>query len=452
MISNRIVTEILQKLGYEREVIGGLMLYEIRDPIHISIPFDDSERAIIDHPFVQRLRRIRQLGFAQYPFPGATHTRFAHSVGAMHLSGKAFDILFRDTVLSDQKRSQFRYCVRMAALLHDVGHGPFSHATEFAFPNVNTVLQTDENRQATHEDYTIAIILQSTLVNLIAQNFDFSADHVACLIDSAKMVPDDFFMEHGLDYRPLFSQLVSSNLDMDRSDYLVRDSFFTGVKYGQVDVSWLHNHLAQVILPNDMVGLGLERRASYALDHFLISRYHMFLMVYFHKKATAFELLFQQYMTDPECQYLIPSNLEDYLYTDDADAFVHLRKSRHPLAQKLINQDVHKVVFEIHGLDGVGELSLREMALREANIPVWPLTHTGSSFSKTKPTQPPIYLMESVLERKGTVPMYSLSSAFDQAKFQANISRLYVQKEDFDRALLILQKLDIPQGVQQTLL
>ena len=109
---------------------------EIRDPIHGAIPVDDAEIAIIDHPFIQRLRGIRQLGFSHLPFPGATHTRYNHSLGVMHLAGRAFDACFRDEPFSTPEVQQsYRHCLRLAALCHDSGHAPFSHAAEFAIAN-----------------------------------------------------------------------------------------------------------------------------------------------------------------------------------------------------------------------------------------------------------------------------------------------------------------------------
>ena len=184
----------------------------------------------------------------------------------MHLAGKAFDVIFRDHPFSSVKKyRQFRYCVRMAALLHDVGHGPYSHAVEFAMPMLNTLPgfeQADPNKQAMHEEYTIAILTQTSLAQVIASQFEFTAEHVAALVDSSRVIEDDFFIDKGFNLRPLFSQLISSNLDMDRSDYLVRDSLCTGVKYGQVDISWLHNHLSRATGFENEVCLALHRRAS----------------------------------------------------------------------------------------------------------------------------------------------------------------------------------------------
>ena len=126
--------------------------YEIRDPLHRAIQISASEREIVDSPFVQRLRDIRQLGFSHYPFPGATHTRFIHSLGVMHLAGRVFDAVFDDKpFVSSLRRLSLRSCLRLAALLHDIGHGPFSHTAEFAMPNIHALGFTDKpDRRAAH--------------------------------------------------------------------------------------------------------------------------------------------------------------------------------------------------------------------------------------------------------------------------------------------------------------
>jgi HD superfamily phosphohydrolase len=109
---------------------------EVRDPIHGAVHVSDRERAVLDSPYFQRLRNIKQVGFTELAFPGATHSRYLHSVGVMHLAGVAFDAVFRRWVFSSSKRqAELRQCVRLAALLHDVGHAPFSHCTEFAMPH-----------------------------------------------------------------------------------------------------------------------------------------------------------------------------------------------------------------------------------------------------------------------------------------------------------------------------
>ena len=113
---------------------------EVRDTLYGAIPIPTKLMKVVDHPFFQRLRGIRQTGFSELPFPGATHTRYAHSLGAQHLVARAFDVVFRDHTFSSPKvREAYRDCVRCAMLLHDIGHMPFSHCTEFAMQSLDAL-------------------------------------------------------------------------------------------------------------------------------------------------------------------------------------------------------------------------------------------------------------------------------------------------------------------------
>ena len=174
---------------------------------------------------------------------------------------------------------------------------------------------------------------------------------------------------------------------MDRSDYLVRDSLCTGVKYGQVDISgFTITCLERLVLKTKSV-LALHRRALYAFDHFLISRYHMFLMVYFHKKSTALEVMLKEFVQHPDCEYQIPSDLDAYLYIDDADLDVHLRKSKIPLLDEWSNKTFTKLPLRATVRQKKWILYSREQILKKAGIPVYSSTMHGSSFSKLKATQ-----------------------------------------------------------------
>ena len=146
---------------------------EIRDPIHGPIPVTPGEQAVIDSPWFQRLRRIKQLGFAELAFPGATHNRYLHSVGVMHLAGQAFDAVFRGADwLPAADRNRVRQVLRLAALCHDIGHAPLSHTSESLFPairelNLPLLKGADSQAQARHEHYTLKLLLDSDLADVI---------------------------------------------------------------------------------------------------------------------------------------------------------------------------------------------------------------------------------------------------------------------------------------------
>ena len=304
---------------------------EIRDVIHGSIAIDSTELPVIDSRYFQRLRQIKQLGFAENSFPSATHNRYIHSLGAMHTATRAFDTIFAQH--DPKKIARFRSAVRLAALLHDVGHGPLSHTTEFAMPDVRELKvpgvspapgSKAKSRKATHEDYTLKLILDSGLTPLLEKAgapHGFKPVHVAGLVDPDLDVGDDFFVERSdgerIDFRPILKQLISSELDADRMDYLRRDSLNAGVSYGQFDFDWLVGSLTSQIVLNPRGGggrcyLALHHRALYSFEDFLISRFHMFLMVYFHYKSVVFDEMLGQYLASPDCDYRLPADIEAY--------------------------------------------------------------------------------------------------------------------------------------------
>ncbi len=433
---------------------------EIRCPVHGAIALTARERAVVDHPFVQRLRGIRQLGFSHLPFPGATHSRYSHSIGAMHVAGLAFDACFRDHDFSSPARADaLRAVVRLAALCHDLGHAPFSHAAEFAMPPLRA-LAIDAYRPAdvahrldalaNHEDYTIAILTASDLAPVIAANNDFSPRHVAALICPAVDVDDDFFVDRGLDHRGLLSQLISSELDVDRMDYLVRDSLFTGARYGEIDTDWLVSHLSRHVDEGGRVCLALDRRAIYAFDDFLIARFHMFLMVYFHQKSIAYEKLLERFMGGPPSRqggasvgaevegagdYELPAELDAYLRCDDAHLVGHLRRSASPWARRIVEQRPYKMLVEAHGHDDEVDLSEQRARLDDAGIDVIEASTRGVLARGPKAGAPPIYVLDRPRGLPARViPLQDATRIFDRYQDEHTIARLYVPPERLDVA------------------
>lgn len=252
----------------------------IRDPIHNIIRFGNNacDRLLwklIDTTEFQRLRRIKQVGMSELVFPGATHTRFAHSVGVMHVARRMLDSLAEKGVSVEERT---RIVVLCAALLHDTGHGPFSHAFEAVTKikhekYTNEVISdpdTEVNRRLREHD--------STLPELVAQFLDESPD------SSCPPFP------------PFFTHLVHSQLDADRLDYLLRDSQATGTHYGRFDLDWLLDHLSADTTKGCLF---LDRKCVYAAEAYLFARHHMYQSVYFHKATRAAEvmlrILFRRY-------------------------------------------------------------------------------------------------------------------------------------------------------------
>ena len=229
----------------------------VNDPIYgfITIPsklvFD-----IIEHPYFQRLRRIKQLGLADYTYPGALHTRFHHALGAMHLMGLAIENLKSKGHTISYEETE---AAQIAILLHDVGHGPFSHALEF------TLLQN-----TTHEQLTEII-------------FEKLNQYFEGRLDLAISIFEDKYP------RKFLHQLVSSQLDIDRLDYLQRDCFFTGVSEGTIGADRI---IKMLELVNDEIVV--EEKAIYSIENFLSARRLMYWQVYLHKTVVSAEQMIVQ--------------------------------------------------------------------------------------------------------------------------------------------------------------
>ena len=346
---------------------------EVRDPVHGSIHLADEEIPIISHPFFQRLRNIKQLGFSEYVFPGATHTRYLHSIGVMDVSSKVFNQLFKETQQSSELL-RLKETLRLACLLHDIGHAPLSHSTESVMPDVNQLklperFKVTESRQATHEDYTIKSIVDSSFTEsfkLATDKFGVDPNAVAELV-IGKTSDSDYFLYNGINYFPLLHQLVSSEMDCDRMDYLLRDSYFCGVSYGNFDLDWLIDNLYPTI-NNGQAYLGISQRAVATFDDFLLSRFHMFLQVYFHYRSVCLEKMLFRYFQSNECQYTIPADIEKYQEHDDQFLKKIMIKSENTWAKRVIMNKIPRKVFEAYGNQDAERANKLEQALKENNI------------------------------------------------------------------------------------
>lgn len=345
---------------------------EIRDPVHGSIQIAKEEIAILEHPFFQRLRNIKQLGFTEFIFPGATHTRYLHSIGVMDVSSKVFDKVFPKSQ-GNSELLRLKETVRLACLLHDIGHAPLSHTTEFVMPHVDLLKLPERfkthNGQATHEDYTIKSIVDSSFTSSfkdVADKFGIDCFCVADLILGATSNPD-YFTYQGINYFPLLQQMVSSEMDCDRMDYLLRDSYFCGVSYGKFDLDWIIDNLRSCLVGNEAY-LGISERAVATFDDFLLCRFHMFLMVYFHYKSVALEKMLKRYFTTAPDEYSIPADIEKYLEHDDHYLMKVLRNSDNYWAKRIIRNNIPMKIFETFGPSQDQQLHYLESYLNQNNI------------------------------------------------------------------------------------
>lgn len=326
----------------------------IRDPIHGTLPVSPREIRVVDHAVFQRLRNIKQLGFADLAFPGATHTRYSHSLGAMHIATRLFDQLFPPGELPERVRHRFRQAVRLAMLFHDVGHAPLSHTSEMLMPPVGELglgifAGSDVSRRASHEDYTLKMVLDSSLGATVEEVFGgdgiLPPDIAELIVGNTWQQRSTRFRHGGIDYAPVLRQIVSSECDADRMDYLQRDSFYSGVNYGKFDADWLIDNVTPV-QREGAVYLGIRGRAMFSFEDFLLSRYHMFATVYLHYTPVIFEKLLARYFDEARDEFDLPADVERYALLDDMDLWHTLRKSKNPWAQRIVQRKPYALLDE----------------------------------------------------------------------------------------------------------
>ena len=323
-----------------------------RDPVHNYIPVEDELiYDLINSKEFQRLRRIKQLGSSSFTFHGAEHSRFSHCLGVYYLARRVTNIF--DKKYSDIWDSNESLLTMTAALLHDIGHGAYSHTFERLF---------DTN----HETITQQIILSpETEINTILRRVspDFP-DKVASVINHTYA-------------NKQVEQLISSQIDVDRMDYLLRDSYFTGASYGEFDLT----RVLRVIRPIEN-GIAFSRDGMHAVEDYIISRYQMYMQVYFHPASRAMEVLLQnllkraKYLYPKEKEFftvtsphLIPFfenrvTLEDYLSLDDGVMNTYFQtwmqsadKILSDLASRFINRKVFKsITFDEKDLSNLEKL------------------------------------------------------------------------------------------------
>jgi uncharacterized protein len=319
-----------------------------RDPVHNIIRLltntDEGQlmMRLIDAGEFQRLRRIKQLGLGLYTYQGAEHSRFTHSLGAFHLMTRVLDRLSERYEIAAEDRA----AARAAALLHDIGHGSFSHVTEKVMG-------------FHHESWTVqAVLSRETEIGALLRAYSPNlAQNVAAIIEG-KFQP------------AALGQLVSSQLDVDRMDYLLRDSLMTGAKYGIYDLEWIINALA---IDEQGDRIYVAARGLYAVEEYLQARYYMFRQVYFHRTLRSAEAVLRSILrralqlletgADVWCapdtafeKVLLRQSLSvtEHLEMDDSDVIFHVKqwqRSADPILNDLSRRFVGRRLFKAIDLD-----------------------------------------------------------------------------------------------------
>ncbi|HUP25912.1 MAG TPA: HD domain-containing protein [Thermoanaerobaculia bacterium] len=302
------------------------MLAELtfRDPVHGFVRADSLEADLVASRPMQRLRFIRQLGLAPLVFPGAEHSRFSHALGVMHLAGRLYDALATRSsgALDPSPRCTDRRTLRAAALLHDVGHAPFSHTAEELF-----------DEPIDHEEMSRRLLHGPEIRSSFARH-DLELEPVIELLAGG-----------GAGSSRLLAQALSGELDVDKMDYLLRDSLFCGVEYGRFDLERLLDTVLPIEDPETGEwGIGVDAGGVHALEALVLARYYMFTQVYFNVTVKVLELHLNQWLTESGVRW--SADPERFMEQDDVWVHSRLRTSRSPHARALLERERYQLAAQ----------------------------------------------------------------------------------------------------------
>jgi len=416
---------------------------EIKDPVHGYVYITEPEKQIIDSYPMQRLRRLRQLAGAEYVYPGANHTRFEHCVGVMHLAG----LMAENPYLSKHFNEEEYQLIRIAALLHDVGHGPFSHIFEHLLVKF---------LHKTHEDINVWIVQKSELKDII-KKLGLNVDDVAKLSVGWLHKPKRAFMD----------QIIRSAVDVDKLDFVVRDTYHTGAQYGYVDVFRLIQTL-DVLDQNLAVDLG----ALSALESFILARVESFKSIYFHRVGRAAQLMLAMAMEQAkdELGLIDFKTPEEYLAYDDYTVWTMLKKSKKSkkIIENLERRRLLKCAYDrtfyvrdktVSSIFSVEEIrnKLRDQIANQAGV-------DSQEVIIDVPTLPSVPYSHSVLLEPMEIPVFTrtregekvpqrlsdISGIFDVLKGFINILRVYTNEEKREKVGIAATKLlgDLPSSAK----
>lgn len=406
---------------------------EIKDPVHGYVNITESEKKIIDSYPVQRLHRLRQLAGSEFVYSGANHTRFEHSIGVMHLAGKLSENQNISKLLSEDEIQ----IIRIASLLHDVGHGPFSHIFEH-------LLVKFLNK--THEDITKWLIQKSELSDII-NKIGYNPEKIAKLSVGKLRETGKAFLD----------QIIQSTVDIDKLDFVVRDTYHTGAEYGYVDIFRLVNML-------DVLGenLAVDVGALSALESFVLARLESFRSIYFHRVGRSAQIMLASAMEKAKDDLgLVDFNSpEEYLALTDYTVWTKLREckksksimkdlERRKLLKCAYDRTFHvkeKMVTSIFCVEEVREQVRNKIAqvagidpevivIDVPTVPSVPYHHSDL----LEPMEIPVF-QKTRSGEKIPLRLSDISSMFDVLKGFINILRVYTDEKYVDKVSVAATK------------
>jgi uncharacterized protein len=412
--------------------------YEIRCPVHGFIAISDWEREIIAQPAFQRLRRIRQLAWTDQVYPGAMHTRFEHSLGVMHVATmlyqsiwqRSFDVLKNELGYDNIGLERDLKLVRIAALLHDVGHAPFSHAAEELLP------EQDSGGKYKHENYSAAIVRtefrEAIEEHTLGMNYGLKAEEVAALLEGST----------GAKQRLFWRDLIDGQMDADRMDYLLRDSHHAGVQYGKFDLERIINTVCAIPGSRDRAPrLGVSDAGWHAAVGLVLARYFMFTQVYFHKTRVAFDIHLKGALQEllPGGKFPRPTGheLDEYLHWDDwkvCGLIADGRGGEH--SRRLNERNQYRLAYQSPELSTPADLALVESFKNKLGGLLVSEAEAVKSWYKTGAPDIPVI---NSLDPKTVLPLSKFSSVISNMK-PINQVLLYARPEDAEKARDIVKE------------
>jgi uncharacterized protein len=429
--------------------VSNEIVCEIRCPIHGFIGLNAWEKSLVDTEVFQRLRRIRQLAWTDYVYPGAMHTRFEHSLGVMHVATLLFDsivknskkVLFSAYDYDEHGIAKERQKIRLAALLHDVVHPPFSHASEDVFPPVDKRQgNSTEVKRYKHEEYSYGLIrnqLRESIEEHSAnKNYDFKAEDITSLLEGNAEAGHSLF----------WRDLLAHQLDADRMDYLLRDSHHLGVNYGKYD---LHRLVSSVCAyetsgqdqDTRRIRIGVYNGGLHAAESLIIARYSMFKQVYFHKTRMAFDIHLHHVMSSilPGGCFSPPdaSGLDEYLKWDDWRVLgLMAAGGGGPHAARMLNRNHYRQVYRSKDMPQ----SIEEVLGGEKRKAEWLQSKLAGMEVELKTSKNNWYKVISIVNENNPKDIRPLSEYSPIASLNAGHQYfLYVKQEDFFRAREIIE-------------